>query len=77
LSRFLLKEGADDFGRPLTGGEDEGAGQIEGWILLVRAGLGLQRLLGLAIDDAADPRPIDRRLSAQGNATTILLEDDN
>ena len=59
-SGFVLKQRAQDFGRPLTGGEYEAAGQIEGWILLKRAGLGIQGLLGLTIDDAADSRPVDR-----------------
>ena len=36
------------------------AGQIEGRILLVRAGLLFERLLALPIDDAANSCPIDR-----------------
>src|ERR1700722_4825302 len=59
LSRFVLEQRADDLGRPLTGREDEGAGQIEGRVLLVRAGLIFERLLALAVDDAANSRPID------------------
>ena len=44
-SGFILNQRAQDFGRPLTGGEYETAGQIEGRILLVRAGLLFERLL--------------------------------
>jgi hypothetical protein len=50
-------------GRPLTGGEFEAAGQIEGWILLARADLLFERLLALPIDDAANSCPIDRARS--------------
>jgi hypothetical protein len=59
LRRFVLEQRADDFGRPLADGEDDRAGQIEGRILFVRAGLGLERLFGLTVDDAANSRPID------------------
>jgi hypothetical protein len=59
-SGFVLKQRAQDFGRPLTGGEYEAAGQIEGRILLVRAGLLFERLLALPLDDAANSCPIDR-----------------
>lgn len=56
LSRFILEQRADDFGWPLTSGEDERRRAIECRILLVRAGLSFQRHLGLAIDDAAEFR---------------------
>src|ERR1700734_990725 len=60
LSRLVLEQRPDDFGGALAGGEHGVAGQIEGRVLLVRAGLLFQRLLCLAVDDAADPRPVDR-----------------
>jgi hypothetical protein len=60
LGRFVCEQRADDFGRLLAGGEDDGAGQVEGRVLLMRAGLRFERLLGLAINDAADPCPVDR-----------------
>jgi hypothetical protein len=60
LSRLVLEQRPDDFGRALAGGEHGVAGQVERRVLFVRAGLGFQRLLGLAVDDAADARPVDR-----------------
>src|ERR1700733_10741876 len=54
LSRVDPEQRPADLGRPLTGREDEGAGQIEGRVLLVRAGLIFERLLCLAVDDPAN-----------------------
>ena len=46
--RLVLEQRPDHFGRTLAGGEHLFARQIEGRVLLVRAGLRFQRLLGLA-----------------------------
>ena len=44
----------------LAGPEHDLAWQVEGRVLLVRPGLRFQPLLALAVDDPADPRPVDR-----------------
>ena len=59
-SRFIFQERSHDFNGALPSAKDDTTRQIERWIFRVIAGDGLQSPLAEPINDAPNPRPIDR-----------------
>jgi hypothetical protein len=68
-----LRSRADDFGRLLAGGEDDGAGG-QGTELVVRAGLNFKRFFSLAIEEGGEFPPNGLAVERAGRCANNLVK---